>query len=85
MNLRNNCFNFDSGILTVHDGKGGKDRTIPLPEKIIRELKDHLESVVALHQKDLVTGYAGTFLPDLLEKKYKNAAKELVWQCFFSG
>ena len=26
---------------------------------------------------------AGTFLPSLLEKKYKNAAKELVWQWFF--
>jgi len=52
-------------------------------EKIIRELKDHLESVVALHQKDLDTGYGGTFLPDLIDKKYKNAAKELVWQWFF--
>ena len=27
--------------------------------------------------------YAGTFLPDSLGKKYKNAAKELVWQWLF--
>ena len=83
MDLRVSNFNFDTGILTVHDGKGKKDRTSPLPEKIIRELKDHLESVVALHQKDLDTGYGGTFLPDLIDKKYKNAAKELAWQWFF--
>jgi len=29
MNLRINNFNFDNLILTVHDGKGKKDRTVP--------------------------------------------------------
>ena len=24
--------NFDFGVLTVHDGKGKKDRTVPLPQ-----------------------------------------------------
>jgi integron integrase len=83
MQLRVSDFNFDTGILTVHDGKGKKDRTVPLPERIIPELKDHLESVIDLHQEDLKAEYAGTFLPDLSEKKYKNAAKELIWQWFF--
>jgi integron integrase len=83
MNLRVNDLNFDTGILTVHDGKGKKDRTVPLPEKIIAELKDHLESVISLHQEDLKSGYAGAFLPNRIEKKYKNAARELVWQWFF--
>ncbi|MCF6291617.1 MAG: integron integrase [Desulfobacterales bacterium] len=81
--LRIQDFNFDAMILTVHDGKGKKDRTVPLPEKIIPELKTHLESVIILHEQDLKTGYAGTFLTNLLEKKYKNAAKELPWQWFF--
>ena len=31
LRLRVHCFNFDAGILTVHDGKGQKDRTVPLP------------------------------------------------------
>jgi integrase len=31
LNLRVNNFNFDEKILTVHDGKGKKDRTVPLP------------------------------------------------------
>jgi integrase len=38
LNLRIHNFNFDAGILTVHDGKGKKDRTVPLPQTIIREL-----------------------------------------------
>jgi site-specific recombinase XerD len=36
-----------------------------------------------LHEQDVAAGYAGVFLDHLLEKKYKNAAKELVWQWFF--
>ncbi len=83
MNLRINNFNFDNCVLTVHDGKGKKDRTVPLPEKIIPELKAHLERVINLHQKDLDEGYTGAFMFDLLEKKYKNSAKELIWQWFF--
>ena len=38
VNLRVGCLNFDTGILTVHDGKGKKDRTVPLPETLIPEL-----------------------------------------------
>lgn len=39
LNLRINSFNFDNLILTIHDGKGKKDRTVPLPESIIPDLK----------------------------------------------
>ncbi len=85
INLRVGCFNFDTGILTIHDGKGKKDRTVPFPETIIPELKEQLERVVELHQQDIDSGYAGTFLPDSLGEKYKNAASELVWQWFFPG
>jgi len=83
LNLRINSFNFDNLILTVHDGKGQKDRTVPLPEKIIPDLKKHLDLVISLHENDLASGYAGAFMFDQLEKKYKNAAKELIWQWFF--
>ena len=83
MKLRISCFNFDTGTLTVHDGKGKKDRMVPLPESIVTEIKNHLACVIDLHEEDLKAGYAGTFLPSLLEKKYKNAATELAWQWFF--
>lgn len=35
MKLRLHNFNFDAGILTIHDGKGKKDRTIPLPQVLL--------------------------------------------------
>lgn len=83
MNLRVQNFNFDFGVLTVHDGKGQKDRTVPLPAALIPELRKQLETVTTLHQSDMEADYSGVFLFGLLEKKYKNAAKELVWQWFF--
>ena len=83
LNLRIHNFNFDMGILTIHDGKGKKDRTVPLPDKIIPELKDHLERVINLYQKDMASDYSGAFMFGLLEKKYKNCARELIWQWFF--
>jgi integron integrase len=83
LNLRVQNFNFDEGILTVHDGKGKKDRTVPLPQTIIHEVKAHLENVKDLHQRDIDGGYAGAFMVGLIEKKYKNAGRELIWQWFF--
>jgi integrase len=44
LRLRVHCFSFDAAILTVHDGKGQKDRTVPLPEKILPEIRKHLEA-----------------------------------------
>jgi integrase len=83
LKLRVHCFNFDAGILTVHDGKGKKDRTVPIPQILVPKLKQQLRKVMAIHEADLKAKYAGTFLPDQLERKYKNAAKELIWQWFF--
>jgi integron integrase len=83
MKLRVHCFNFDHQVLTVHDGKGKKDRTVPLPRVIMDDLKRQIDRVIGLHEQDLKKGYAGVFMPDRLESKYPNAPKELVWQWFF--
>jgi integron integrase len=83
LSLRVHCFDFDAGILTVHDGEGQKDRTVPLPKTILPELAAHIESLRQLHQRDLDRNYAGAFLVNALERKYRNAAKEFIWQWFF--
>jgi integrase len=83
LNLRVHCFNFDAGVLTMHDGKGPKDRTVPLPATILPELRAQLASLKDLHQRDLERDYAGMFLMNALENKYKPAAKEFIWQWFF--
>lgn len=83
LQLRIQCFNFSAGILTIHDGKGKKDRTVPIPEILVPELEEQIIKVGEQHQQDLEADYDGVFLFDALELKYKNAAKELIWQWMF--
>jgi len=83
LNLRINNFNFDNRILTVHDGKGQKDRTVPLPESIIPELNEHLGNLKKIYKNDSDAKFDRAFLFYSLEKKYKNCAKEFIWQWFF--
>lgn len=83
MGLRVQCLNFDAGVLTVHDGKGQKDRTVPLPQAVVPDLKRHVAALKDLHERDLARGYAGVFLVNALERKYKNAAKSFIWQWLF--
>ncbi len=83
LGLRVQCVNLDEGSLTIHDGKGLKDRVVPLPQVIMEELRAHLVRLKDLHRQDLSHGYAGVFLVHALEKKYKNAAKDFVWQWLF--
>jgi integron integrase len=83
LSLRTQNFNFDHEILTIHDGKGKKDRTVPLPRILVPDLKAHLERVKNLHNRDMASGFGGVFMFDAIEKKYKNCAKEFIWQWFF--
>jgi len=82
LQLRVRGFNFDVNFLTVH-GKGKKDRTVPLPETIIPELKAQMKIVAELHEQDLAAGYDGVFLDDAVEMKYPKAPKEFIHQWFF--
>lgn len=83
LKLRIQDLNFDMKILTIHDGKGQKDRTLPMPSILLSELEAQRANVIELHQEDLAAGFTGTFLPGALAEKYKNASKELVWQWLF--
>lgn len=74
---------FNMQALTVRSGKGDKDRTTVLPEAVRDRLHVHIEKIRALHEKDLKAGHGEVYLPDALERKYKNAAKEWGWQFIF--
>ena len=83
LNMRVLDVDFENRIITVRKRKGDKDRTTVLPASIIPELKEHLFTVKEIHYSDLKSGYGETVLPDSLEKKYPNAAKEFKWQFVF--
>lgn len=83
LSLRIKDINFDYKQIIVREAKGGKDRITALPNKIIPELKNHLNIVYKLHQKDLKIGRGKTKLPFALAKKYPNADTEFKWQYVF--
>ena len=83
LRLRVKDIDFDYRTITVRDGKGEKDRIVPLPETIIPDLRRQIERVRLLHEEDLAAGYGEVYLPYALAAKYPTAARELAWQYLF--
>lgn len=81
--LRVKDLDFGNGVLIVKDGKGGKDRSVPLPVKLVDVLQKHLLEVKELHDRDLDLGYGDVFLPGALSRKYPSAGREWKWQYVF--
>ena len=54
-----------------------------LPRIVKEALPTHLEKVRHLHQRDLRDGAGSVWLPDALQRKYPNAAREWGWQWVF--
>ena len=81
--LRVKDIDFEMNQIVVRDGKGQKDRITMLPKNIKHLLKEHMIYVKNLHEKDLRDGYGSVYLPNALERKYKNASKEWGWQYVF--
>jgi integron integrase len=83
--LRVQDVDFDQNLIMVRDGKGQKDRVVPLPRSLYQLLTDHLEERHRLHQDDLAQGLGEVFLPDALARKYPNAPREWPWQYVFAS
>jgi integron integrase len=83
--LRVKDLDFEQHCLTVRDGKGEKDRVTMLPDSIFAPLKEHLERVKQIHEKDLKGGFGAVYLPYALENKFTNANREWAWQYVFPG
>ena len=81
--LRVKDIDFQYNQIVIRDGKGKKDRVVPLPNKLIGPLKDHLEKIKTLHEQDLKDGMGHVYLPHALSRKYPNAATEWKWQYAF--
>lgn len=81
--LRVKDVDFERNEICVRDGKGGKDRRVPLPRRLVDALKLQLERVVVVHRQDLAQGHGAVWLPHALARKYPAAPRELGWQYVF--
>lgn len=83
LRLRVKDVDFKRREILIRDGKGSKDRVTMLPVSLAAALEAHLVKVRALHEKDMRQGYGAVYMPDALERKYPNAAKDWGWQYVF--
>lgn len=81
--LRIKDVDFDRNEIVVRDGKGAKDRRVPLPQKLKEPLHHAIERARLLHAHDVARGLGRVWLPAALARKYLNAELELGWQYVF--
>lgn len=81
--LRVADLDFGRMAIAVRDGKGGKDRIVPLPERYAEPLNTHLLEVERQHKEDISMGAGYVFLPNALARKSPNAPREWIWQYVF--
>jgi integron integrase len=81
--LRVKDVDFGQSKIFIRNSKGGKDRTVNLPDSIQLELQEQIDYVIALHHEDIRKGFGEVYIPDALGRKYPNAPKEPGWQYVF--
>ena len=83
LRLRVKDLDLDRLQLTVHRGKGDRDRVAILPEALVDPLRLHLGRVRSLHRRDLADGLGDTVLPHAYVRKHPGAARAFGWQFAF--
>jgi integron integrase len=83
LRLRVKDLDVDHGRIAVRDGKGRKDRSTILPERLNDPLQRHLRRVKSkYYEVDELDG-VGVSLPDALERKYPDAPTAWPWYYLF--
>lgn len=83
LRLRVKDLDLSRRVLTVREGKGGKDRTTMVPDSLIPALRAHLEERRRLHDVDLAAGMADVELPYAFGNKHPGAGQQWAWQFIF--
>jgi integron integrase len=81
--LRVKDIDFDRKQILVREGKGEKDRSVPLPQRLELPLRSQIELVGKLHDQDLQIGAGWVWMPYALAVKWPHAGRELKWQYVF--
>jgi integron integrase len=81
--LRVKDIDFEGGLLFVRAGKGDKDRTTLLPDRVKPTLQEHLHAVKTLYEQDRAANVGPVWLPDALATKYPRAGCDWGWQWAF--
>ncbi|GAA4810990.1 integrase/recombinase [Marinicella pacifica] len=83
MNLRIKDLDFDYNRIIIWDSKSMSDRSLPMPQQLIKPYQDLINKNKQIHEADLSQGYGSVELPNALKRKYPNADREFKWQYLF--
>ena len=83
LRLRVGQIDLSHRMLTIHRGKGRKDRAVPLPECLIGKLEEHLKAVRRQFDEDLDNGFGGSFAPEGSPVKWESRCRHWTWQFVF--
>jgi len=81
--LRIKDVDIDRGLVTVRGGKGDKDRTTVLPERLKARLTGQMAAARALYDWDRAAGRPGVALPGALARKMPKAGERWAWFWLF--
>lgn len=81
--LRIKDLDFERNQIVVREGKGDKDRVVPLPASLAGRLHEQIRRVERLHTEDLRAGLGSVWMPTALATKFPRAARELCSQYVF--
>ncbi|MFZ5697336.1 MAG: integron integrase [Pseudomonadota bacterium] len=83
LRLRVKDIDLERHAITIHSGKGDKDRNTVLPDSLVNALRAQIARVREQHNLDMAAGVANVYLPHGLSRKFPHARRELAWQYVF--
>jgi integrase len=82
LRLRLKDVNLELEKITIHDAKGGKDRDVSIPDKLITQMKAQMEAARATWQDDMTHNFNGVNCLGH-ERKYPKYPTSLDWYWLF--
>lgn len=83
ISIRVQDLDFENERITVHGGKGDKDRVSLLPAAVHADVKVQLKCARKLYEEDRRLHKPGVSLPKALSRKYRGASLEWSWFWLF--
>jgi integron integrase len=83
LQLRVKDIEFDRRAIIVREGKGGKDRVVMLPDRLIPALRNQLSRARETWAEDQQAGRAGVEMPYATDRKYPRAGASWAWFWLF--
>lgn len=85
LNLRVKDVDLDRLQVTVHEGKGDRDRVTVLPKVVAEELIEWKKRLREIHEADRAANVPGVALPKALSRKWPKAGEDWKWMWLFPG